>query len=572
MNDSAIRQYIQINPKFYDLVRQMAVKTFSEAFCETISNSIDAYTKGNVPKPWKVECEIDRKARTFKILDLAIGMNADTMKKKILEVGSDNIEREARGVMGRGAKDISALGDVVFHSIVDERYSSCEIDRFANARMILSDLPVTSEIRTDLKIPSGNGTVVILTLTDYITLPTSETMLNLLQKDYILRDYLSNPDIQIFFEIMGDDPVPKKQLVYDFPQAKKILDIVYEVPGYDCDATFTIYKSDTIIPNSKTERTLEFGFLISDSWAIYESSALSPQFRWMPQIKYLYGRLKCDMIRSLILDYIKNGSSSKNPTIVIDPARKEGLNREHPFTTALLNVPLSWLELTLNQVQDQLDQGKTNSNDIENIMKSMQELGTNFINQNLFNWTWRSKRDEELLANMQQIKKIDIDQDVIKIPPETIDNLKGGKGGSSVNRIQNSNPANTAPSFKLILTNNPNDSNRYNILTYNNTLYLQLNTAHPSLAPYYEVSETEIKLINHGKGTLAIGPIIAEAFTKLMLRDHLLSNPDVFSGMSAATDIYNQLDDIRIAQEQKVAPSIYSTINSIIASHNKSSS
>src|SRR5262249_25275482 len=68
--------------------------------------------------------------------------------------------------------------------------------------------------------------------------------------------------------------------------------------------------------------------------------------------RHYFGRLECRYLDNLLEDYDrcleKRASFSEgNPRLIIDPNRQSGLDRSHPFTSALFQIPAERLRVLL---------------------------------------------------------------------------------------------------------------------------------------------------------------------------------------------------------------------------------
>lgn len=569
-----VKTFVKLNPKFYDMIRQAAIKSWVMGFVELVLNSIDAYRRNNIPKA-VVYVTLDREKNTISVRDAANGMNAQTMKSKILEVGSENTDTSTlvRGMMGRGAKDISILGDTYFYSIKDGKFSACVIDHSMMAAMIAEDAEITDEIRTLYGIPL-TGTKVEIHLNEFNSLTniSNERLLDDIRKDYLLRNILQDDSIEIRATVIGNsDPLEVKDLLIKYVPmpAKKIVDIKYEVPGYEgIDATFTLYKTTMPMPDPKSDRKLEYGILIYSDGAVYECSMLSPLFQTYSTRKMIRGGIHCNGIRKLMIEAILGNKSEKNPKIMLDPSRVEVLDRNHPFVKSLLTIPLQWLELTLNQVQDRNDEGQITSSDFDEINKHISDaFSSSLINDQTFQFMWRSKRDDELLQQMKNpLKSLEVDTNIIKMSDQMLNEIKNGNDfdrSSSFTGVGGQTPT-TDPKFKIIYTNKPQDSSKYYITTYNNSLTLSINVGHAALRGFIEVNEGGLEFINRGKGTYSIAPVVIEAFKSLIMRDYLLKNADYFTKATYASDVFNLYNDLGQQIETSISGSIYKTFYDLI--------
>ena len=138
------KDFIQFNERAYKFIRGSAVNHIIDAIVELITNSDDAYDKGKIANK-KIHIHLDYNG-ILKVTDQAIGLNGDDMKKCFLQVGNYTSQENNRGFFSRGAKDISALGDVYFESIRDNKYSKLLLDKDAKGEVLINNDIVTKKI------------------------------------------------------------------------------------------------------------------------------------------------------------------------------------------------------------------------------------------------------------------------------------------------------------------------------------------------------------------------------------------------------------------------------------------
>lgn len=81
-----------------------------------------------------------------------------------------------------------------------------------------------------------------------------------------------------------------------------------------------------------------------------------------------YGRLECPFLDQLMLDYEEDRKAGhhhppENPCLVVDPNRRSGLERRHPFVRKLLQIPTERLRALISKERDQ---EKTQQREIAN--------------------------------------------------------------------------------------------------------------------------------------------------------------------------------------------------------------
>jgi len=107
--------FIKINERAYKFIRGSAINSIIDIFVELITNSDDAYDKGNI-KEKIIDIELNYNG-ILTIRDQAIGLYGGEMEKCFLQIGNFTSVENNRGFFSRGAKDICALGNIKFESI-----------------------------------------------------------------------------------------------------------------------------------------------------------------------------------------------------------------------------------------------------------------------------------------------------------------------------------------------------------------------------------------------------------------------------------------------------------------------
>ena len=275
------------------------------------------------------------------------------MEAKIYRMGSYESKAGDRGYMGRGAKDCSELGNLTFESIKNERYYRCRVSNGLKFLLEVRNERVTKEHRSRLGIPHGNGTSATLEIGPGVRLPRVENLASDLPWHYALRDITAEDSPSRVLLRKGDGGRPER-IVYRPPEGELVVEDVYDVDGYpDAKARLKIWRSAEPLEDSKS-RFERYGILVKGKRAIHECTLLSDQFRKDPNARRYFGRLECAYLDELLADYqrrLRNpeGHTPENPRLVIDPNRRSGLERQHPFVKALLQVPIDRLAALLKK-------------------------------------------------------------------------------------------------------------------------------------------------------------------------------------------------------------------------------
>lgn len=172
---------------------------------ELITNSDDSYRDlEDIGKQvsGKIRIEVERRKKgqsnTVIVRDRAGGMNRAEIYKKLGELGKRTSGFEKgkarRGLHGRGARDVAAFGTVHYESIKEGEYNHLIIPPSLTCSFKEPSKKATQEVRKNLGIPKGNGTVVTIEVEKRFKIPQhGKTLLENFHRYYSLRDILSNP-------------------------------------------------------------------------------------------------------------------------------------------------------------------------------------------------------------------------------------------------------------------------------------------------------------------------------------------------------------------------------------------
>lgn len=375
---------LELDYRMYQYLRNNAITNLYDALVELITNSVDAYRTLSGDKP--ISIIFDSTTRNLKVIDQAIGIDSTIMEKAFLTVGTYLSNDVNRGHFSRGAKDISAIADVTFTGIKDNKLSQCKILSNGTGAMLIHDRPVTMDERNTFKI-INNGLHVNLDLISTLDLTIDWDKLT---KHYALRDILKSSNMKI--TLSNNNYI--KQLTYSEPtKLEKIVSVEYQVPYYNVPAKFEVYlDKNNILKQDDNQRFSENGFLIKSFNTIYENSSLNNRFIFRhPKFFMLTGTLECDHLNTLLKDYETNGPSERNPIPIIDTSRLSGLNRNHPFTKHLLRLPQERVIHILSELQYETDESNKKIN-IAELLASLHDL--QILGNEIFD-----KLNIELLSN-----------------------------------------------------------------------------------------------------------------------------------------------------------------------------
>ena len=311
------------------------------ALIEMITNCDDSYgsSKGKI----RIEVEHCR-GHTWRVIvrDRAKGMRAKRMREAIAKIAGRTsgfeVGENVRGNLGRGAKDLAAFGVVVFESICDERYSKLSLKQTGNYDLD-SERDATNQIRAELHIPRGSGTVVTIYVNKNFRCPQHNKLLDTLSRHYQLRDILSDSNRDIQLAQIGKKGTDT--LRYTLPD----LPVVFqgELPIEGCPeavAKITISRNPERYDDPSSDTGRPAGLLVKGRRAIYENPLF--KFESNPHAGWFSGKVVCIYIDQLAEEYdnrlsTQSPQQEQNPVPIIT-RRRDGLQKAHPFYKKLVTV------------------------------------------------------------------------------------------------------------------------------------------------------------------------------------------------------------------------------------------
>jgi len=386
-------------PRYFLQNRSHAMGDVFDALVELVTNVDDSY--GRMFRHGKrtddggdilIEFQERRKGESSCIVvrDEAEGLNLMDMEQKLGRVGYYSSEQGDRGFASRGAKDCAELGDLVYESVKDEKYYRCVLTQQGKFRPEVAGARVTEELRRRLGIRRGNGTSVTLKIAKRFC--RFETLAERLPYHFALRDIMtgsSSSHVKLRKLYSGDKPIP---LVNYPPKGDLMVDTRFKVEDYpDVYANLKIWRAQELLAIHEGGARFErFGILIKGVRAIHECSLLADEFKKEANARRYFGRLECPHLDQLMKEYDARSSKGEphpdsNPSILIDPNRRQGLERAHPFVQKLLVVPSEHLRALL--AKDRKDEAsrerKVANEETQRRLDQLAKLADKFLRKQL---------------------------------------------------------------------------------------------------------------------------------------------------------------------------------------------
>ena len=362
-----VRRQLRVDSRNIMQNAKLAIVDIFDAIVELVTNADDRYQI--LGKSGRVDIEVMRKRQgTPSILgvrDFADGMTNDTMDLKLSKIGGrvSGMEKgfHVRGTNSRGAKDVAALGPVTFESIaVDGFLHRCRINEFFFFELENSE-EVSVEDRSRLGILEGTGTLVTIAVNSNKVIPQHRELVRKVSSLVSLRDIIKKKKTEIFVRDLGQQREDKiSPLSY---VGNKRLSQRFSVSGYPGkEAKLVIYRAHRPF-KSANRRFRKGGILIKSKHAIHEATLFDKDLERDPCAAWFYGRLSCQSIDDLWNEYDQRQAGhlpelSSNPMPILDPSRKSGLVREHPFVSALFKEALKRLRPLVEEERRRQQSGR----------------------------------------------------------------------------------------------------------------------------------------------------------------------------------------------------------------------
>lgn len=292
--------------------------------------------------------------------------------------------------MGRGARDCTALGDVTFTSIKADRLSQCRLTHDLKFILEVDSRKATSDDREALGLTRGNGTSVRIELATGTRLPRFDSLAADLPWHYSLRDIMStSSDSRVLLRRLGTKE--QQPLAYHAPEGERVVDEEYPIHGYPgARAHLTIWRAPEPLDESRGGTRFErFGIIIKGRRAIHECSLLTDELRRNPLARRYFGRIDCAYLDDLLQQFEgareQGTTTPENPCLLIDPNRRTGLERKHPFVTLLLQLPIQRLQqlITKDREEQQRQAKQVANHETLQRLSRLAKLAGRFLKQQL---------------------------------------------------------------------------------------------------------------------------------------------------------------------------------------------
>lgn len=369
----------------------LSIRDIYDAIVELVTNADDRYQILGICR--RIEIELDRRRDApgiLRVRDFADGMSSDVMEKKISRMGGrvSGLEcgKAVRGTNSRGAKDVAAIGLVRFESIAsDGLLHKCEITTQFQFSLWEPVKP-TRKIRRDMGIKSGTGTLVTIELDKKTRISRHDTLCRNISRLIPLREILSDPEN----EVVLIDARNKSESRLKAPHIDGVVRLKqsFVIPGYPKSKAKLVIKRARKKFGKEQSKFRLGGILIQSRHAVHEATLFDNVLENEPNAMWFFGKLRCEYIDDLWNQYDDRYAASeeqddRNPCPVIDPSRKHGLTRDHPFVQKLFEQVLLRLRPMVEEERKREENRKSEieSDDTRKRLEALEKAATSFMNK-----------------------------------------------------------------------------------------------------------------------------------------------------------------------------------------------
>ena len=199
----------------------------------------------------------------------------------------------------------------------------------------------------------------------------------------------------------------------------------FEIEGYsDIRAKLRVFRSKKQLPGDQPRRFRSNGILVMSGRGVHESTYFETALERDPYAHRFYGTLKCEGLDQLEREFDDRTENDEthptiNPMPVIDPNRRAGLTRDHPFFSALKDEVLYRLRPLVDKERQRAEAKKerVESKATRRRLNKLEEAAAKFMSE--------SAQDEVSREPTRQAHSIGLKKKGYMLSPPYVQMLKG---------------------------------------------------------------------------------------------------------------------------------------------------
>jgi hypothetical protein len=236
---------------------------------------------------------------------------------------------------------------------------------------------------------------------------------------------------------------------------------------------------------------------------------------------------------------IEENHNSKNPHPIVDPSRINGLSRKHPFTKALLSIPIKRLIVVLDDIENELSEDN-NIPDLSDILDELKSMGDEIFKDLEISTRIMTERKDTIYAAVDKIKRYVLDED--DDLPYSDTNIK-----KKYDKIRQTEEVDVTPSFQIQFSKEEM-KNRYLMYNRGPVFTIVISLLNPIVSQLIKYDSDTDTYSGFGKKEtrLLLADILLEAFTNKIVETRLVNKDEdmdaYYKYKTMYYEVYDQLD------------------------------
>ncbi len=326
------------------------------ALIELITNSDDAYGLADGAISVRVlSTDNPDTPVEIRVHDHATGLPAEGLLDCFTVLGAEKPEGEqendARGLLGRGAKDVASLGWITFEAIRDELFSRMLLTAAGDWELTDEDVAATELHREQLQLGTGqNGLTATLFVNEKFRVPSRNMLQEKLSQHAQLRELIGRRPV--FLQDLRDDPF----MVRLEPRAVKgevVIDADLQLIGYETPVHLVVRRLPKRANGGLNEYS-EQGLLVRSGVTVFQNTWFDLGNR--PEANYFAGEITAPQIAAIIKAYDRKEDLG-GPVRLLSRDR-DGLVITHPYRKELARVVAREVQPLFDSLAKQMDAGR----------------------------------------------------------------------------------------------------------------------------------------------------------------------------------------------------------------------
>jgi hypothetical protein len=339
----------------------------TRALIELITNSDDAYASAQGGIKISVQATSDPEFPVrIVVQDSATGLDAEGLKECFAVLGGQKADnataRQARGLLGRGAKDVASLGRVEFHAIKNGAYSCLRLSAEGDWNLTdVNSAPSDADLQLLDLGPGENGLTNVLWVRRDVAVPSRIKLQQQLSTHAQLRDLVDRRAV-----VLSDDRVEPflVQLSALERRGDVELDLDLNVHGYDVPAHLTLRKLPRKAAGSVGPYS-EHGLLVRSGVTTFENTWFG--LEGSPEANFFAGEVDAPEIAEVIRAFdVRDELGGPFRLLARD---RDGLVPTHPYRQALARAVVEVVKPVFDEMAKSMDARKRQGESLSRAFK-----------------------------------------------------------------------------------------------------------------------------------------------------------------------------------------------------------